>query len=126
MREWRARNLATADESGNAGGAGGRCREFRKDAHGEVGEGLRLQHVAVETDGFHGLYRAGEAKRKFGHQGGVVAATAGDEEAGDGCREVARACGHGGGGGSGEGGCGIGVREVSDGGREAGKIVAVQ
>ncbi len=62
-----AADLAAADGCRHAGGAGGGGGQAVGHAGGEVGEGLRLEHVAVEACGFNRLDRRRSCVAQFGH-----------------------------------------------------------
>ena len=71
---------AATHGGGDAGGSGARRWQAARHPHGQIGKGLRLEHVAIETDFFHGQNRDRELAREHPHQGAVVPAAAGHED----------------------------------------------
>ena len=121
-----AADLPTPDRRTDAGCGGAGGGQTAQHADGEVGEGLRLQHIAVQAGGLHRFHRAGDTVGQHLHQRGIQPATASDEDPGGFLREMFSAPRHGYGNGRGKGGCSIGVAQMGNGIKQGGEIVPIQ
>ncbi len=112
--------------AGGAGGAGEAEGQAGQDAGGEEAEALGFECVAVPADGFHGFDGDAEAGSEQAHDGGVVAAAAGDEHAFDRAGQAAGGDGGGGEGGQGGGAVGGGEGIEPGGGQGAAEIQPIE
>jgi chloramphenicol-sensitive protein RarD len=122
----RSADPPAADRHGHAGGRGAGGGQAHGHADGEEGEGLRLEHVAVEAAGFDRIDGYRHAAGQFGHQHRIAPPAAGDKDLRNRRGKMLGPARGGGGGAGGQGGGGVGIVQASDGLKDGVEIVAVQ